>query len=213
MTAEEFVATAQKTGLLEGAGFDLDETLAETNEYWFEALVTRFGNPEGLTSEQIIGRYRYYQLYWNTPVAHAFMDAMSASDELTLSLRPVAGAQEVVHEVFRKTKIQCYITARPHTVAQSSLQWLRQHGFPEGVLITRPPEIPLHEGSRWKAEVLRKLYPYIKHMFDDSLALLDHLDPAYQGRMYFLKVQQVHHPTIAVHACPTWQEARCHFYG
>lgn len=213
MTPEEFIALALASGFEDGAGFDLDETLSETNESWYGTLVRRFGNPEGLTSGQIIFKYRYYQRYWNTPEAHAVMNAMAASDELTLSLRPVSGALEVVRRVFHKTKQQCYITARPHSVAQSSLQWLKMHDFPSAPLITRPPEIPLHEGSRWKAEVLRQLFPHIRHFFDDSLVLLDHLDPEYKGRMYFLKAQTVNHPTIDVRACPTWREADHHFHS
>lgn len=213
VTPDEFLAEAIAGQYTDGAAFDIDETLSETNEHWSMALIEQFGNPEELTSEEIILKYHYFQRYWNSPRAHAFMNAMAESSELTLALRVVDGALEAVHEVHLRVRGSCYITARPHTAAESTLAWLRLHGFPSAPLITRPPEVLLQEGSRWKAKILRGFFPHVRHVFDDSVPLVEHLGAGYQGRVYLLKAHTAQHPTIDVRPCRTWRDALRHFHS
>jgi len=51
---------------LSGLALDVDDTLAETNVFWAQHHIEAFGNPENLTAEQIIGKYRFADRvpYW-----------------------------------------------------------------------------------------------------------------------------------------------------
>lgn len=68
-----------------------------------------------------------------------------------------------------------YLTTRPASLAQPTIEWLVNAGFPEGELIARPDSVPIEKTSEWKLAVLEaraKSQGRPKLMIDDSLSML-----------------------------------------
>lgn len=67
-----------------------------------------------------------------------------------------------------------YLTTRPISMAQSTLEQLVTLGFPRGEIIARPDSVPLEKTSEWKVQVLKERVeengrPNL--MIDDSLSM------------------------------------------
>ncbi|PIN75466.1 hypothetical protein COV17_03845 [Candidatus Woesearchaeota archaeon CG10_big_fil_rev_8_21_14_0_10_36_11] len=63
---EEELITILRTDGRRGLALDIDDTLSDTNKFWFTNLQRLFGNPEKLTPQEMIQKYRYIQEvpYW-----------------------------------------------------------------------------------------------------------------------------------------------------
>ncbi len=77
-------------------------------------------------------------------------------------------------------------------------------------LIMRPVEVPLLAGSKWKADGLRQVFPYVRQIADDSRKLPVHLGSDYRGTVYVIGATEVDHPGMDVRACPTVHALRDH---
>src|SRR3989344_332168 len=76
--------------------FDIDETLSNTVLYYVQEMQKRFGNPEFLSAEEIIQKYRYTQdvPYWNNEKAREWVQKAIYNDELQEKL-PLIQQSEV----------------------------------------------------------------------------------------------------------------------
>lgn len=175
----------QKAGQ-KGLALDVDETLSWTIHYWMEQMQQRFGNPENLSVEAMIAKYRYAQHvpYWQGEEVETWLEKMRHSDEMQEDLMLVKGADLAVAEINKIIPIKAYITARPETVEKGTIKWLRANNFPEADVITKPVGIPYTEGNRWKAGVLTMLHPQILGIVDDNVNLIRYLPDSYRGRVF-----------------------------
>lgn len=206
MTAEELkkqlVANKQS-----GLGIDIDQTLSWTLGYWFEELKKRFGNPENLTTKEIIAKYRYshHVPYWQTPAARAWMEEQRNSNDIQTQLPLIENANHVVQKIMLIAPIVAYITTRPESVISGTTRWLAKHNFPNLPIVARAPDVALRDGNQWKAEILPELYPEINGIIDDDPELVDKLPGDYPGAVYLYDVLDTPARTkLDVVACKTW---------
>jgi hypothetical protein len=102
-------------------------------------------------------------------------------------------------------QILAYITIRPERVKKGSENWLDKHNFPQAPVICRPNELVGENGHKWKAKILKELYPQILGIIDDNAKILEFLAPDYQGKVFLYE----HHDNFNypfVLACKNWLE-------
>lgn len=191
-----------------GIALDMDETLAATNRFWIQELAKRFGNPDNLSADEIIARYRYTQNipFWQSAEALAWMEEARNSDEIQTALPLIENANQVVTRLNEIVPIAAYITARPQQVRNGSLEWLAQHGFPTAPLIMRPKDLDYTEGNKWKAELLASLYPSVWAIIDDNEGLLPHLPDDYQGTVFLYDHAESPAKNLNVVAVKKWED-------
>jgi hypothetical protein len=193
---------------LTGLALDIDETLSWTLKWWVKEMQEKFGNPEGLSVEELIKKYRYVQNvpYWQNEEAYKYIRSNIESNDLQMKLPLIHGAEEGVREVNELVPIVAYITNRPEAVAEGTNHWLTKHGFPEALMLFRPKSIMPEDGTKWKAEVMHYLYPQISGIIDDNPSLVDNLSSDYKGTIYLY--DSVEHPRegINVVPCTNWDE-------
>jgi len=188
-----------------GLAVDIDETLSWTVGYWMREMQIKFGNPENMTAEDLAGKYRYTSNvpYWQHPEAREWMENKRRSNETQEALPLIEGADIYINKINKIIPIAAYITVRPESVLSGTKNWLKKHNFPEAAVICRPDEIAHGDGNKWKAEVLKKLYPGIKGIIDDNSGLLDFLGDDYRGRVFLYDHEDNRGFSFAV-ACKDW---------
>lgn len=191
-----------------GLALDIDETLSDTNIFWFTKLSELFGSPEGLSPREIAAKYRYSQNvpYWQTGEALAWMEAARHGNEIQTILPLIEDALHTVEAIHRIVPIVAYVTARPESVREGTLTWLRTHGFPEAPLIMKPQDIPTDEGVRWKAAILTEQYPHIMGIVDDHPGLVEALPPLYAGTVFLYNFNSPVVTNLSVVVCPLWSD-------
>lgn len=202
------------TNKIAGLALDIDETLSDTNSHWFEHMF-HFHAPSEMTKDELIKRYKSIESVpdWQTGEALKYVEKILHSNEFNETVPLIEGAVETVQEINKIAPIVAYITARPATVRDGTLKWLKKHGFPEATLITRPEKIEMTDfnlnKNRWKAKVLVDLYPEITGIVDDNSILAHELEALeYKGLLYLYGKESEefnHHQNVVV--CPTWKKA------
>jgi len=193
---------------LKGIALDIDETLCATNHFWIESLTERFGNPHGLSREEIVVRYRYTQNvpFWQESEALEWMEHARTSDELQEKLPLTEDANHIVNELQKVVPISAYITARPEEVRNGTQRWLTQHGFPKAPLIMRPSGATYTDGNKWKAGVLAVLYPKVWGIIDDNPGLIEHLPEDYKGTIFLYDHIGVEREGIRIVPIEKWDD-------
>lgn len=196
-----------------GIAVDIDETLSWTIGYWVEQMQTKFGNPEHLSVQELITKYRYTQNvpYWQTPEALAWMEEQRASNELQTALPLIENADTTLQQIHEIIPVVAYITIRPESVKSGTQQWLNTHGFPQAPILCRPNDIPSAEGNTWKATVLQQLYPEVIGIIDDNPALVTTLLPDYPGKIYLYDHTDHIQKSERVIPCATWNDVLLQF--
>jgi 5'(3')-deoxyribonucleotidase len=188
-----------------GLAVDIDETLSWTIGYWITELQRMFGNPENLTVKEMIEKYRYTQNipYYQKSEILEWIDQKINSNETQESLPLIEGSSAYLKKINKIIPIVSYITIRPERVKEGTKNWLSKHNFPLAPVICRPNELVNSNGHKWKAEVLKKLYPQVLGIIDDNAKLLEFLSPNYQGTVFLYD----HHDNLnfpfAI-ACQNW---------
>lgn len=194
-----------------GLALDIDETLSHTNHHWWEHMIN-FHKPEELSKEEMIEKYKFIDEVpeWQTEEANKFKEQTLHSNEFNETVPLIHDANKIVQEINKIIPIVAYITARPITVVDGTLKWLKKHNFPEAELITRPKDISLEDfnlnKNKWKAEVLNTLFPEVIGIVDDNSVLIHQLEALnYPGMLYFYgeetnQFKDDEHVII----CPTW---------
>lgn len=193
---------------LEGIALDIDETLSYTIGYWVSEMQRLFGNPENLSVEELVAKYRYTQNvpYWQTQEALAWAEAHRNSNEIQIKLPLIKGADVYVKKINEIVPIVAYISIRPDVVIDGTQTWLDMYGFPKAPIICRPSSIPTEKGSEWKAKVLEELYPKVKGIIDDNNSVLKFLKKDYRGIIFLYDHKQaVSSPLNTIH-CKDWQD-------
>jgi hypothetical protein len=196
-----------------GLVLDIDETLSATNVAWFERLTELFGIPtediyEDLDVYGLISKYHLAQNvpHWQTEAATAWMqkqrESMSAQEGLPL----VPGALEGAHQLSKIIPVVGYLTIRPVSVAEPTIEWLKSHGFPAAPVISKPDEIPFEEGNKWKGDVLNTLFPNVLGIVDDNKKVAFHAGKKYPGVIFLFGTRIVPEESNNAIPCPTWED-------
>jgi hypothetical protein len=193
--------------MIPGLALDIDETLSDTNIFWFTKLSELFGNPESLSPREIATKYRYSQQvpYWQTPEALTWMEEARHGNELQVELPLIEDAKHNVARINTIVPIVAYVTARPEVVREGTLRWLATHGFPEAPLIMKPLDVQTEAGVAWKAQLLAERYPDILGIVDDHPGLMDALPADYQGTVFLYNYEGPVRTNLHIVACPTWE--------
>jgi hypothetical protein len=207
-------ASKSKTTKTHGLALDIDETLSWTMGYWVKELQRLFGNPENLTIEELIKKYKYTQdvPYWQTKEALDWMEAQRENDGIQTEFDLIENSNQVVQKINKIVPIVAYITVRPESVLNGTKLWLKKHDFPQAEIIARPKNIPHKDGNKWKAEVLEQMYPQVSGIIDDNPKLLEFLSEDYKGQIYLYDSENVdkkynqylQKPNI--HPCRKWED-------
>lgn len=196
------------SGLKPGLALDIDDTLSQTWAYWGQEMLRRFGNPEGLTWQEIRQRYRRCENvpYWQTEEAEAWMDSSRKGGAYYGGLACIQGAHETVSQIHKHTPIHLYLTARSIETLDVTYDWLARHGYPDAEVIARPLDVPYKDTYLWKAGVLKELYPSVLGIVDDDANLPAHLSDDYTGSIYVIGEERHVRDDARVRHCPTWED-------
>lgn len=191
-----------------GLALDIDETLSWTIGYWVEDFIKRFGNPENLTTKEIVAKYRYshHIPYWQTPEVQERRKELTYSDSVQEELPLIENANHIVEKINKIVPIKLYLTARPTIVGNGTSKWLKTHGFPDAEITYRPEEVPHADSSKWKAQILQKLYPSIVGIIDDNPGLAEALPGDYKGVFFLYDYHEAPRNDIKVIPCPSWDD-------
>ena len=194
-------------GKTEGIAVDIDETLSFTLNNWFPRLQEELGNPEGLTTSQLIKKYRYVQNvpYWHTPEVFEWVVKNVYDDALQEKLEVIGEADKYLPQLNKIVPVVAYISNRPVEVRKGTQTWLDKHGFPKAPLLMRPNYIHYSLANNWKATVLDFLYPQVKGYVDDNYNVLEHLPKNYQGHIFLYDMKEHDSKIKNVHACEDWK--------
>ena len=194
-----------------GIFLDIDDTISATNLFWAQNHIGRFGNPENLTAEEIVRRYRYVSNvpYWNNNrAAEDWVQQHRLSDKGELELPLVQGAVESTREI--KDMLVAYLTGRPQSTISGTKKWLETHGFPMLDIIAQPSQATLEQmclsdGNEWKARVMEYFFPIVYGAIDDNSGVVGYLSPEYRGTIYLFSHEAIDATTNVI-CCPTWKD-------
>lgn len=194
-----------------GLALDIDDTLSYTDHHWIEQLQRHFSNPENLTRDEIISRYKLIEHvpYWKSRQATNMMKQFMHSNKFQKTIPLIENSNRIIRKIHHVVPIVAYITARPASVWSGTKHWLQKHRFPEAPILFRPLNSRHGQRHPWKANVLNLLFPYVSGIIDDSPDLADELKSLrYQGNIFLFdsgnntKLYKLHHKV----RCHTWDE-------
>ncbi len=200
---KKFLIKEKRSGLV----LDIDETLSWTSGFWMQQMLDLFGNPEGLTLKEMVGKYKYVQNvpHFNTAQAQEWIaDAIKTTgyrEEMPL----VENSHHFVNQINKIIPIVGYVTARPTNVLDVTKSWLAKHKFPDEPVIARPGNVIHDNGTKWKAGVLKYLSPQVVGIVDDNPELVEHLN-GYKGIVYLYDNEESLGGKIRVIPCKTWPD-------
>jgi len=194
---------------LQGLALDIDDTLADSSDYWVKKTQEKFGNPENLTVKQVRQKYRYsyYAPYWNRDDVRQWEKQVRHDDQLHRSFPLIPNANHIVEKIHKIVPIVTYLTARSKTVLPGTKAWLDQHNFPKVNIIYRPKSTKLPQSLAWKAKVLEYLYPQVIAIVDDHPQLAKDLSKSYKGTVFLYDYpDQAPRSDINIISCKTWND-------
>lgn len=195
--------------LTRGIALDIDDTLSATVVCWMKELQKEFGNPEGLTAEEMISKYRYTHFvpYWDYNKMQAWIDEKNIAggicyQEFTL----IEDSHHYVSKIDKILPISCYITARPENCIENTRIWLDKHGFPQKPILAKPTHLNYEESHNWKADTLVSLYPTVTGLVDDNVSIINQLPADYAGTIFLYShdALEKEYPFTIV-PCKTWE--------
>lgn len=203
----------------EWIALDIDETLSRTIWYLMREMQKRFWNPEKLSIEEMIAKYRYIQnvSYRQTKEAEEWIYEILQSNTMQEELSIMEWAKEFVNKINTIIPITAYITVRPIIVREWTQNRLQRHGFPIAPIIMKPESICREEGNERKAKILEKLYPKIVGIVDDNAWLVDYITKTYKWMIFLYSHDETkqEHQEKNVIACTSrndvYREVKKHF--
>lgn len=198
------LSDSRKNGIV----LDIDDTLSWTVFVWASEMQNKFGNPEGLTTKELVHKYKLVQNvpYWASN--HLAMDwilAQRASEEAHRNPPLIENADKFVYKIAQVKPILAYLTSRTKSLLPVTESWLKRHNFPHVPVIMKPSDKPHTDVNEWKAEVLSFLYPEVEGIVDDNSGLIGHLPSTYPGSIFLYGHQTPPDSSIKVIACPDWE--------
>lgn len=206
---KDIVALKRKLKLAEinGLALDIDETLSFTIGFMIKSLMEGLGNPENLTIEEIIKKYKHTDKipYWQGEKAEEILENIRNSNLVQLDLPLIKNADSTVNKINKMVPVSAYITVRPKIIAQGTKLWLQKNKFPMVTVITKPDNVLRKEGNKWKAKVLEYLYPEILGIVDDNPDLAKYLSKNYKGTVFLYNNTEVLNKDVRVIICKDWK--------
>jgi len=195
-----------------GLALDIDDTICATFPHFVHKVNEKWGNPLGFDDEEIIKRYKRMPdvPFWQVAEIQEWLKEQSHSNSAQEEIAAVPGASEAVSKISIYAPIKFYITSRTTDVRLGTRHWLKNNGFPEAKLITRPGEFEKMNGNIWKAEIIEKKFPQIFGIIDDNPEIISALSENYRGIVY---LYGTHHglpdfikTNIKIRLCSTWND-------
>ena len=159
---------------------DIDDTLCQTTLRWTRLFQKEFGNPEGLTAEQLVEKYEIVQYvpYRQTLEAKKLIDQLVKDDRNWLKLPIISWAQQAITILTNHYDL-LYLTSRTEEHRLNTRMRLENHDFPQLDLIMRPNASKAYTNPHTqfdrKAQYLVNNYPHITGIIDNSESLANHL--------------------------------------
>jgi len=190
----------------QGLALDIDDTIAFTFGCWVNALKEKFGDPEKLTPEEMVVKYKLSQFvpYWQTSEVSGFIENLRIDNSLQVNIPLIENSNRVVQKINKIIPIKVYITNRPGCVYDGTVKFLKKHHFPDLPIILDSTGTHQKEGAKWKANVLKTLYPEIMGIIDDSSSLIKELEPDYEGVIFHYNHQEKCSDKLNVIPCNRW---------
>jgi hypothetical protein len=206
MTFPKITTIDELLALDEGIAFDLDETCSWTVYHWVEEMQELFGNPEQLTTLEMVEKYQYVQNvpYYDTPEVNDWIEKMLTSNELQVELPLIPGVKDHIESIGQIIPVRCYLTIRPDTIVDGTREWLEKHQFPEAAIFAKPVSIDKLDGNRWKANILQQSYPIIKGIVDDNQGLVKELPDDYLGKVFLFGHESFNGKNDFTIPCKDW---------
>lgn len=190
-----------------GLACDIDETLSHTAYSWMVHSIRLFGNPENLTPQQLVDKYQFsFNVpYWTKlPDYWERISPYIYDNSFQRELPVLSGALEGLRLIHEKVGVICYATARPLSVAEGTIDWLRENGFPPLNILMRPDEVDFKDGDREKVRAVASLFPKILGLIDDKAAVVNYFPSNYQGTIFHLGADRPVRTDIRVVPCKDW---------
>jgi len=211
ISLQQYYAEVKETsGRLEGLALDIDDTLCATSLDLAEIVLKTFGNPEGLTAQELIEKYGHFK---NVPYfgekIQKWIDKKIIDTFSNESLPAIENAAESIAQITKVVPISCYITGRPPSVKRETIGWLDKHDFPKKPINFQPEARLLRswgikDGCQWKARLLEYLYPQVEGIIDDNPDLIRYIKKNYPGRIYLLSSEKIQDNLLNLHLCRDW---------
>lgn len=191
-----------------GLAVDIDETLSWTIYSLASELIAKFGSPENLAVEEIISKYRYTWNvpYWQTPEIKDWTRNRLYDNEFQRNLLVVSGADTYLKKVNEIVPVSAYLTARPRSVLNGTLDWLKKYDFPDAPVVTRPDTVDRYMSNKWKAGMLEALFPKLLGLIDDNDGILQYLSNSYPCSIFLFEHQETPKSRLNLVACPEWED-------
>lgn len=189
-----------------GLALDIDETLSFTIGGLVDGLIKQFGNPENLTAEEIVKKYKHTDKipYWQGKECDLLIDKILTDEKIQKDLPLIKNANSLANKVAKIIPIVSYITIRPRIIFEATKHWLKKNNFPKAPTILKPKNISRRMGNKWKAKVLEYLYPEVLGIVDDNPNLVKNLSKGYKGTIFLYDHTETERKDIKVIPCKDW---------
>jgi len=191
-----------------GLALDIDNTLSASNIHWAKELERLYGNPTGMTPEELCEKYMLssHVPHWKeSPEAQEWMEQARRSPEIHHEYPLIENAKHMVNKIDAIIPITAYVTARWEVVREATEAWLWKHEFPAAPVYMRPMNAP-GTAHFWKGTFLPTLYPEVQGIVDDDPRLLEHMPEDYKGTIFLYKTQEHIETPIEVVKCAKWED-------
>ena len=197
-----------KENKFRGLALDIDETLSFTIGGLVEGLAKEFGNPENLTVEEIVKKYKHTDKipYWQNKECDLLIDKILTDEKIQKNLPLIKNADSLANKVNELIPIVSYITIRPRIIFEATKHWLKKNNFPKAPIILKPKNVPRRMGNKWKAKVLEYLYPEVLGIVDDNPSLVKNLSKGYKGTIFLYDQTKTERKDIKVIPCKDWNQ-------
>lgn len=190
-----------------GLVIDLDETLSWTVYYMAGELAKLYGNPENLSVEELCARMLAHDVpFWNLEEIRKWGLQALESEEMTEGYPIIKGSDKAIEKIDHVIPVVGYLTLRQTSIRDATKRWLKKHGFPDVPVITRPNNLKLEEGMKWKADTLAYLYPHVIGSIDDTLDIFNYLSSSYKGTIFLYGQTDYPKSTLNIIPCKTWDD-------
>lgn len=190
-----------------GLVIDLDETLSWTVYYMAGELVKLYGNPQNLSVEELCERMLARDVpFWNVDEIRKWGLLALESEEMAEQYPIIEGADKAVEKINHVIPVVGYLTLRQTSIRNATERWLRKHGFPDEPVITRPDDLKLEEGMKWKADTLAYFYPQVIGSIDDTLDIFNYLPSSYKGTIFLYGQTDYPKSDLNIIPCKTWDD-------
>ncbi|WP_236860070.1 hypothetical protein [Candidatus Formimonas warabiya] len=190
-----------------GLVIDLDETLSWTVYYMAGELAKLYGNPQNLSVEELCERMNARDIpFWNVEEVRKWGIQALESEEMTEEYPIMEGSDKAVEKINHVIPVVGYLTLRQTSVRDATKRWLAKHGFPDEPVITRPNNLKLEDGMKWKADTLAYLYPQVIGSIDDTLDIFNYLPSSYKGTIFLYGQTDYPKSDLNIIPCKTWDD-------